>query len=261
MFQRKDPLTAEWEKLIKQESKLLKAREAKKESLLNQQLASKVPPKLQDTLDKAFAKAFGMVFEKGTDVIEKTYKKEEIEKTYKINEYTNKIRQNKKSLKAFRKNASKSGAVNMLVSGAAGIGMGIVGVGLPDIPVFTAMILKSIYEIALNYGYEYESVAEKRFILLLIQGAVAYGPEMIAINKQIDDYIENAVCLDGYDEKQQIEQTAAGLSKELLYMKFLQGIPLVGAVGGAYDVVYMKRIVEYAGMKYKKRFLQERLRK
>ena len=149
----------------------------------------------------------------------------------------------------------------MLVSGVAGIGMGIVGVGIPDIPVFTAMILKSIYEIALNYGYEYESVAEKRFILLLIQGAVSYGPEMIAINHQIDDYIENVVDLDEYDEKQQIEQTAAGLSKELLYMKFLQGIPVVGAVGGAYDVVYMKRIVEYAGMKYKKRFLYKRLQK
>ena len=261
MFHRKDPLTAEWEKLIKQESKLIKEREEKKDSLLNQQLASKVPPKLQDTLNKAFAKAFGMVFEKGTDVIEKTHKKEDIEKTYKINQYTHEIRQNKKSLKAFSKNASKSGRTNMLVSGVAGIGMGIVGVGIPDIPVFTAMILKSIYEIALNYGYEYESVAERRFILLLIQGAVSYGPEMLTINHQIDDYMENVACLDTYDEKQQIEQTAAGLSKELLYMKFLQGIPVVGAVGGAYDVVYMKRIVEYAGMKYKKRFLYERLQK
>ena len=64
MFRRKDPLTAEWEKLIKQESKLLKEREEKKESLLNQQLAAKVPPKLQDKLNKAFAKAFGMIFEK-----------------------------------------------------------------------------------------------------------------------------------------------------------------------------------------------------
>lgn len=261
MFRRKDPLTTEWEKLIKQENKLIKEREEKKDSLLNQQLSSKVPPKLQDTLNKAFAKAFGMIFEKGTDVIEKTYKKEEIEKTYKINQYTHEIRQNKKSLKAFAKNASKTGRTNMLVSGVAGIGMGIVGVGIPDIPVFTAMILKSIYEIALNYGYEYESLAEKRFILLLIQGAVSYGPDMIAINRQIDDYIENVVDLDEYDEKQQIEQTAAGLSKELLYMKFLQGIPVVGAVGGAFDVVYMKRIVEYAGMKYKKRFLYERLQK
>ena len=60
---------------------------------------------------------------------------------------------------------------------------------------------------------------------------------------------------DDYEEQKQIEKTAAGLSKELLYMKFLQGIPIVGAVGGAYDVVYLKQITEYANLKYKKRFL------
>ena len=41
-------------------------------------------------------------------------------------------------------------------------------------------------------------------------------------------------------------------------MKFLQGIPVVGAVGGAYDIAYMKQISEYARMKYKKRFLKSR---
>ena len=46
------------------------------------------------------------------------------------------------------------------------------------------------------------------------------------------------------------------MSKELLYMKFLQGIPVVGAVGGAYDVVYLKQITEYANLKYERRFLE-----
>lgn len=79
--------------------------------------------------------------------------------------------------------------------------MGVLGIGLPDIPVFTGMI-----------------------------------PE-------------------GYQEKEQIEQTAGALSKELLYMKFLQGIPVPGAVGGAYNAIYMKRIAEYAGLKYRHRYL------
>ena len=42
-------------------------------------------------------------------------------------------------------------------------------------------------------------------------------------------------------------------------MKFLQGIPVVGAVGGIYDEVYMKRITEYANLKYKKRFLMKKM--
>ena len=71
-------------------------------------------------------------------------------------------------------------------------------------------------------------------------------------------YIERNEIPEDYDEKQQIARTAAGLSKELLYMKFLQGIPVVGAVGGAYDVVYLKKITEYANLKYKRRFLRKK---
>ena len=41
-------------------------------------------------------------------------------------------------------------------------------------------------------------------------------------------------------------------------MKFLQGIPIVGAVGGFYDAIYMKRITKYVNLKYKKRFLKKK---
>ena len=51
------------------------------------------------------------------------------------------------------------------------------------------------------------------------------------------------------------------MSKELLYMKFLQGIPIVGAVGGAYDAIYMKQIVKYSELKYRRRFLTSRKKK
>lgn len=42
-----------------------------RESILNQKLEEKIPPKLQKTLDTAFAKAFALIFEKGTGVIER----------------------------------------------------------------------------------------------------------------------------------------------------------------------------------------------
>lgn len=55
-----------------------------------------------------------------------------------------------------------------------------------------------------------------------------------------------------------IAKAAGCLSKELLYMKFLQGIPIVGAAGGAYDAIYMKKVVKYAELKYRRRFLHRR---
>ena len=105
MFQKKTPHQREWEKFLNKEKKYLEKQLNKKESFLNQKLEEKVPEKLQGTLDAAFAKAFYMIFEKGIGVIEKTYRKEEIEKKYQINEFTNELRQNKKSLRAFSKNA------------------------------------------------------------------------------------------------------------------------------------------------------------
>lgn len=257
MFQKKTAYQKEWEKFIKKENKYLERQLTKKESFLNQKLEEKVPEKLQGTLDTAFAKAFHLIFEKGTTVIEKTYRKEEIEKQYQINEFTNQVRQDKKSLRTFSKNAKGSGTKNLVVSGAAGIGMGILGVGIPDIPVFTAMILKSIYEIAMHYGYSYETEEEQYFILLLIQGAVSHGEEMLAIDKKINQYISSSIWVKEESKEEMIQKTASYLSKELLYMKFLQGIPVVGAVGGAYDVVYLKQITEYANLKYERRFLEK----
>lgn len=255
MWERRTPLQKEWTKLEKQETVYLQKRMEKTDSKLNQLLEKKVPANLQNTLNNAFSKAFYVVFEKGTGVIEKTYKKEELQKEYQINEYTAQVRDNRKSLRAFSKKASGSGNVNLLLSGVSGIGLGVLGIGLPDIVLFTGLMLKSIYEIALNYGFDYQEEKEKRFILLLIQGALLHGEELQSVNKQVNDYIENGTYVESMSIDDCITETAGCLSKELLYMKFLQGIPIVGAAGGVYDAVYMKQVVKYAELKYRRRFL------
>lgn len=261
IFQRKSPIEKEWEKLMKEEGRFLAARAEKKDSFLNRKLEEAVPEKLQGTLDAAFAKAFGLIFEKGTGVIEKTYKKEELEKEYKINQYTEEVRQDSKSLKQFSKKAKQSGGKNMIFSGAAGIGMGVLGIGIPDIPIFLGMVLKSIYEIALNFGFRYDTEEEKYLILLVIRGAVSYGDEMLATDRLIREFMERETLPADYDRESQIRRTSEALSKELLYMKFLQGVPVVGAVGGAYDVVYMRQITAYANLIYRHRFLMKKKQK
>lgn len=52
-----------------------------------------------------------------------------------------------------------------------------------------------------------------------------------------------------------IQKAAKTLAKELFYMKFLQGIQIVGSIGGAYDMIYMKQINKFAELKYRRRFL------
>lgn len=255
MFQKKTPLEKEWKRMRRREVRFLKSRSNQKESFLNRKLADKVPEKLQSTLDMAFEKAFTLIFEKGSGVIDRTFQKEKLQESYQMNEFADSLKHNRKSIHSFTKKAEGSGTKNLLISGAAGVGMGLIGVGIPDIPVLTAMMLKSIYEIALSYGYEYETEKEQAFLLMLIQGAVSTGVTMRRLDEEINSFIWKEQLPDDYNKKEQIRETAGLLSKELLYMKFVQGIPIVGVVGGAYDIVYMKRITEYANIKYCRRFL------
>lgn len=255
MFVQKTPLQKEWNRMRKREIKFLKNRTQKKESFLNRQLSDKVPQKLQTTLDHAFEKAFALIFEKGTDVIDKTFRKERIQDRYQMNEFADSLKHSRKTIHSFASQAKQSGKKNLFLSGAAGIGMGLLGVGIPDIPIFTSMMLNGIYEIASSFGYEYESDREKGFILLLIQGAVSHGAQMEQIEEKINAFIMEETLPEGFDLQAEIKKTAGLLSKELLYMKFLQGVPIAGAIGGAYDVIYMKQITEYASIKYCRRFL------
>lgn len=56
-----------------------------------------------------------------------------------------------------------------------GIGLGVLGIGLPDIPLFTGMVLKSIYETAISYGFPYDTEEEQCYILKLISTALSRG--------------------------------------------------------------------------------------
>lgn len=239
----------------KKECSWLKSKEKQSDSFLNQKLEQYVPEKLQNTLNVAFEKAFTLIFDKGAGVIEKTYKKEELERIYKINAYAMSLKEDKKSLRTFSRLSGSTGVTNLLLSGAEGVGLGILGIGLPDIPLFTAMMLKSVYQTALTYGFDYESEEERYFILKLIETSLLTGNYAKEADMEVNYFIQYSTLPKNYDRKEQIRKTAQVLSNELLYMKFLQGIPVVGAIGGAYDAVYLKRIIQYANLKYRKRFL------
>ena len=244
----------EWSKQLAAEDKFLRDRAGRQDSKLNRMLESKVPEKLQSTLDAAFAKAFELVFEKGAAVIEKTYNRRDIERSSRVRRTIAANNPSARALKEACRAAEGSKTKNTLMSGLSGIGMGLFGIGIPDIPLFTAMLLKSLYEVALSYGYNYDELGEKYFILLLIGAGVRYGDELRAADDRVNYFIENGAEPDSETMETEIKIAAEGLSKELLYMKFLQGIPVAGIIGGAYDVVYMKRIVEYAKLKYARRF-------
>ena len=260
----KNALEKEWNSVQEKERKIIEKKNSDKEPYINKVLEDKVPEKLKKTLDSAFQKAFEVVFDKGMPIIEKTYNKEKRIIRYEENEKKHEIKDNSRTLKAFSKNSSSSNRKNKLLTGIEGVGLGALGIGLPDIPIFTGVILKSMYEIAMSYGYEYESLKEKFFILKLIEVAMINGEEFEKYDREINNFIEDMYEYDieVYEEhiKRQILITSNEISNEMLYMKFIQGLPVIGIAGGFKNTEYLHKITEYADLKYKRRFLYDKIK-
>lgn len=257
----------EWKDLTRKEEKYRYKHCVAHESVLAK-LQKIVPKGMQDKLDTAFVKAFQLIFEKGIAVIEKTYDKEKRQAEYKVREYAASIREDKRNVRAFRKKAGSYAAKNLLLSSAEGIGLGLLGVGLPDIPLFVSVILRNLYEISLSFGYDYDRMEERFFQLKVIETALYSGEEM----EERDENM-NTMCRSLCGAKQrepeelaqltgeldaQIRKTAKALSDDMLYAKFLQSQPIVGAVGGATNITVLKRISDYAMLKYRRRYLLDR---
>lgn len=220
-------------------------------------IQDRIPLKLKTTLEAAFLKGFQLVFTKGTSYIEKTYNKDKIQLEYDLNNYALKKEINRRHIKNLDKKSNRSKRINSSVAILEGGVLGILGIGLPDIPLFISVIIKSIYEVALSYGYDYNSEEEKAYILLMICGAMTQGDRQKYFNDKIDqlgDRIDQRTSVE-IDLTDNMEITAAVLSEAMLTAKFIQGVPIIGVMGGIVNYSILKRIGKYASIKYKKRYL------
>ena len=239
-------------------NKLVKAKKIhKKKKAFSHTLEQKIPLKLRKSIQNAFYKGFLVIFEKGTDVIEKTYDKEKILWEYQFQDKKFCENKKRKQFKKLEKCANKSNRMNIAVTAVEGAGLGLLGIGLPDIPIFLAVILKGIYETALHYGYDYNDKREQIYILRLMRGAMAEQEQKQQCDELVEktaEDIEKGIAVP-YDFKQEVKKTSEIFSNAMLIAKFIQGIPLVGVTGSGYNVMVYHKILKYCHRKYKKRYL------
>ncbi len=270
LYSRKMPVERELERIAKEETKLLRQAERYVPPKWKDTLENKIPEKVYDNLLKAFCKAFELVFEKGTALIEKTYQKEELEKEFQVRDFAVDLKQNHRELRKMKSRIGQNNLANLAVSTAEGVGLGILGIGLPDIVLFVSMILRGTYETALQYGFAYDTAGERMWILKLLEGSLQNGERWIACNEEIDRMLRQIAGPDKEIDRNQFSQTAEpdsdalkeqihaaadAFAVDMLLAKFIQGLPLVGIVGGLTNPVYYSRILKFVQMKYRKRYL------
>lgn len=252
------PVERELQKIERKEKKLLQTAQKKNTvSDWKSELENKIPKKTQTGLQKVFSKCFYIIFEKGSVLIEKTYDKESINKEFQINDYAMNVSGSRKEISRIRSGVSGSNMLNTVVTAFEGIGLGALGIGLPDIVIWVGVLLRGVYETSLKYGFNYDAPEEKLFILKMIETAMLSGDEWIVLNSEVNQFIVQRVPVVPKDDelKEQIEKTASAFATEMLVTKFIQGLPVVGMIGGAANPIYYQRIMRYVQLKYRKRYL------
>lgn len=248
-------------KIDKKERKVLEQKKNKfyeeKVSPIIEKIEEKIPKKLKDTLDIAFYNGFNLVLSKGTKYIEKLYDKDKIQLEHDIKNYAVEKAGTKKSIRNLDSLSKRSSLINTGISTIEGGGLGLLGIGLPDIPLFITMIIKTIYEISLSYGFDYEKEEEQLYVLNLICGALSTGEEQHEYNERLDRLssdIDGKVAI-VYDLETEVMKASKVLSKSMLTSKFIQGLPLVGVVGSVSNFKVINKISKFSKLKYKKRYL------
>lgn len=227
------------------ETDFLIRRKKQKQSYIDSKIEKYVPEGLAGTLEAAFTKAFEIIFRDGTGIIKKTYGRGSSDND---------------DIVMLRNRARAILAKDTVVTAAEGTGLGLAGIGLPDIPVFTAVLLRNIYQLAECYGFDYESKTEQVFILKLIETGLSYGESAEKLNDELNALMEQ---IDNEDYtyygliSQQMKAASEAVSKEVLYMKFIQTIPVVGAAGGISNLTCLNKVGRFAELKYRKRFIMK----
>lgn len=279
MADKKTPLDKEWDSFLKRENKTLKRYGTRKDPFWEKKLHKAVPDGLREKLEDAFYKAFCVILENGTGVIEKTFSREKLEAEFKTREYAGRLYPVRKNLAAGRKLAARQAAAGVAGACAEGAVLGLLGIGLPDIPLFLAALLRGMYTQALHFGVDYRSPEEQELLLELLALSLYSGEDFkerdAALNRKLYQMARRAhgAAPPGKTpafgaappEKGPADLDAAALnasralSGELLYMKFLQGVPIAGVIGGLYDGIYMKKVTGYAAIKLERRYLLGKL--
>lgn len=222
-------------------------------------IEAKIPKGVSSTLKGSFSKAFGIIFNRGVGIIEKSYDKSGIAADFDVQNYAVDKKGSRKELKRLKRSAQKSDFLNMSITTVEGVGLGALGIGLPDIVIFIGMILKGVYETALRYGYDYDSLREKYFILTMMKTALSKGEDWDRFNSEVDSMLSFPCEVSEDDVKNEIENTSGVFATDMIVLKFIQGLPIVGIVGGIFNPIYYGKVLNYVRLKYHKRYLLDKL--
>lgn len=247
------------ERLRRREEQMFRRDAARRKGRIMSWAEKRVPDKLIHTMDIAFYTAFQVLFQRGTGLLGRTIPTRKLLGERYLKEYAIKKAPGARSMGAFHRSAVLSGTLTTAAATAEGCVLGLLGMGLPDIPILMSILLRAIYHTAVRYGFAYDTKGERSYILLVLCAALADGPDRQSYSARADELgrLLDRDQVPWVDLEAQLREAAKALAGAMLVPKFLQGMTLIGVVGGASNFSTSRRVTEMANLKYQRRFWEK----
>ncbi len=255
----------DYRQAMARESRVVQARERRLEKAAQREHLSslaakereKIPDSVRSALEEGFTQGFRAVFKHGSVLLKKTYCQGEIAYNEEAQRKLFDECGVQKGLAKVRKTAKEHYGRELAATTAEGAGLGLLGIGLPDIVLFCGFLMRGLSMLAIRYGCDPDNPEERMLMLKMIEAALTKGKKYEKKNSEVDDALCWPETLLHIGEKAQIKKTAKQLAQELLVLKFVQGIPVAGILAAPGNPVCYHKIMTYARVKYYKRYLQQ----
>lgn len=240
----------EWKAVLRESRHQMLEDAGRNPSAIEREIEARIPAAVRENLQNAFREAFTTVVRDGGGVIRSSVPEEAARRQYEA------ICRALASPAGGRVESPAAGRSAVLASLRAA-GLGLVGIGLPDIPVFAGVLVRAAARIAMDYGFSPWVRREQVLTLLIFRTGLITGPERLAAERRL------AAVLDGAGEPLPDGETLAAevadrLAASLLAAKFLQGMPIAGAAGGLWDGRVTHRLLSHTDLCCRRRFLAKR---
>ena len=263
MASSQEALSRRWTQLCRSQQLARRAAVKRAERNYMDALKAKIPDKTREKLEWAFCKGFAAVFDYGDGIIDMTYAKSKERRRFIARDLGFVMDGSSPALSSFETSGNLSDALNMLLTTVEGVGLGALGIGMPDIVLFVAMLLRGVREAAAQYGRASDSGEEQLLTLCMLEAAMLSGEEW----EEKDALVERMLACPGdfpmtpETAEAQFERTAAAFATDLLVLKFVQGLPIVGLVGGLSNPVYYRRVMSYVRLKFERAYILDAMRR
>ena len=203
-----------------------------------------MPEKVYESLRVVFRKAFEIIFEKGTGMIEKTYRKEELSKDFRMRDFSIGLNSRKEYFWLNARSDLNSLATLCVVTQ-------IKTVENDGYDAVQRVLVAPVNK----FYFHYDTPEEKYFILTILEGSLLKGEAWDACSERVNALLVSPHIPTEREMKEQLQYTADAFAIDMMVSKFIQGIPVLGVVGGLANPVYYRKLQQYVRLKYQKRFL------